>query len=475
MKTSLALPKLALLAVAALGACNTHTAIGELRDAAPGTGGSVGPDAAVGDMAGGGSGGTGLPAGSGGTSATGGTFASGGSASGGSGTPPMGGAPGFAGSSASSSLAFMPSVTYPVQGVSALTVADMNGDGAADTVALTYNSVATGGQGPGTGGASASGGASGSISSDGYSLALLLSDGKGKLLAPKRISASSGLSSLAAGDIDGDGKPDIAASDNTSGVVNVFVGDGRGGLNDPTSFSIGFSPAGIAIADLNGDARLDIGTADIGSSEIPGNIGILLNGGNGAFIANNYPSGNQPAAIAFADFNGDGSPDAAVINSGGISVLLNDGGGHFGGAGNLKTYAAGSGSRALAIGDLNGDGKPDIALAGGTSFGGGVGVLFNLGQGNFGAAVIYDAAHLPLSIAVGDMNGDGFNDLIACYDESGTVGVYLNRGTGTFAAPVGFETDAWVKAVALGDVNGDGKLDVVAANWNGIAVLINAR
>jgi len=114
-------------------------------------------------------------------------------------------------------------------------------------------------------------------------------------------------------------------------------------------------------------------------------------------------------------------------------------------------------------------------VAGGGDGGGGIGILLNVGNGALGAAIIYGGDRYPTSVAVGDLNGDGYPDLIVSFINSGTIGVYLNNGTGAFGDPIGFETDGAVASLALGDMNGDGKLDVVAATVNGVAVLLNAR
>jgi hypothetical protein len=127
-----------------------------------------------------------------------------------------------------------------------------------------------------------------------------------------------------------------------------------------------------------------------------------------AFIAAvvDYDVGANPQAIVSADFNGGGA-DLAVANysSNNVSVLLGDGVGGFG----AKTdFATGSGPLSLAVGDLDGDGNLDIATANAND----VSVLLGDGLGSFGTATTYGVAGSnPQSVAVGDFNGDGLLDL----------------------------------------------------------------
>jgi hypothetical protein len=470
MKTAFALTMTVLgaAAVAAVpAACNTHTAIGEVRDAAVASGG-MGGRGGVGPGSGGAGPGSGGSGGSGGVlppSASGGTPGSGGQMSSAAGAPGLGGAP------ASSHLALGPSVTYPVPGAFAVALADMNGDRASDVVALG-GPVATGGA---NGNGAASGGAQGG-QYDGTIVYVLGNDGKGAF-GPADNVGMGYLSAIAVGDVDGDGKPDLAATNPNNGSISLFINDGSGRLSAPTSYSVGKNPVGVIIGDLDRDGRLDIGTANHGDPSHNGSgIGVLLNDGHAAFLASTYAAGPSPNFLLLADLDGDGRGSLVVgDDAGGVRVMTNDGMGQFGGATGVKTYAAGSSPRVLASGDLNGDGKTDIVVAGGGDGGGGVGILLNVGNGGLGAAIIYSGDRYPTSVAVGDLNGDGYPDLIASFINSGTIGVYLNNGTGAFRDPVGFETDGWVSSLAVGDVNGDGKLDVVAANANGVAVLLNAR
>src|SRR5439155_1221392 len=117
----------------------------------------------------------------------------------------------------------------------------------------------------------------------------------------------------------------------------------------------------------------------------------------------------HPNAVAVGDLNGDRLPDLVTASTDGtsnnVSVLLNRGHGHFDSA---RTYRVGLFALSVAIGDLNGDGRLDIATA---NLSDSLSVLINRGDGNFERLVSYSAGSGPRGIAVGDLNGDGNPDL----------------------------------------------------------------
>ena len=123
-------------------------------------------------------------------------------------------------------------------------------------------------------------------------------------------------------------------------------------------------------------------------------------------------------------------------------------------------YAAGTDPVSLAAGDFNGDGKEDIVSA---ATGGGVNVLLGNGDGTFRAAVNYDAGIVPYSVTTGDFNGDGKTDL-AVGDLAGIVSILLGNGNGTFGVPTNYTPDGSPLSVKVGDFNGDGKPDLAIAN-----------
>src|SRR5204863_13125 len=105
-----------------------------------------------------------------------------------------------------------------------------------------------------------------------------------------------------------------------------------------------------------------------------------------------------------------------------VSVLLGTGHGSFG----VKTdYRTGSGAVSVAIGDLNGDGQPDLAAA---TYSSTVAVLLGNGDGSFGVNTDFGTGSLPLSVGIGDLNGDGKPDLAMANAGSNTVSVLLNIG-----------------------------------------------
>jgi hypothetical protein len=177
--------------------------------------------------------------------------------------------------------------------------------------------------------------------------------------------------------------------------------------------------------------------------------------------------------------SGDGRADLVVANfetEHTVSVLINRGDGSFQAA---VAYTTGNDPVSVAIGDLNGDRKPDLAVA--NDAGDSVSVLTNLGGGKFSAKRDYQTGHIPLSVAIGDLDGDRKPDLAVANNDDASVSVLANRGDGSFQVRHDYETGSGPWSVAIGDLNGDRKTDLATANSNisigsgqTVSVLINS-
>ena len=151
------------------------------------------------------------------------------------------------------------------------------------------------------------------------------------------------------------------------------------------------------------------------------------------------------------------------IQSNNVSILLGNGDGTFGAATN---FAVGNGSFSVAAGDFNGDGKQDLAVP--NQGNDNVSVLLGNGNGAFGAPTNFSVGDAPQSVAVGDFNGDGRLDLVVVNMFSDNVSILLNTTafpvSGAFGLATNFAVGDRPRFVAVGDFNRDGKQDLAAAN-----------
>jgi len=274
--------------------------------------------------------------------------------------------------------------------------------------------------------------------------------------------------SLALGDVNGDGKLDLAIANRELSSVGIVLGNGLGGFQPPVSFGVGYQPYFVALSDLNSDGKLDLVTANYGSND----ISVLLGNGAGSFsLGAIYAVGFAPRALAVKDVNGDGKPDLAVANMGGssVSVLLGNGAGSFSAAVN---YTVAGHPQVLAVDDINGDGQVDLVVPDDA----GISVLLGIGGGNFGAPTNYPVTTNGYGSSFAllrDLNGDGFLDAVTTTGGGNTVSVLLGTGAGGFGAPVTYPVGSNSVSAALGDLNGDGIPDLAVANWysNSVSVL----
>jgi hypothetical protein len=156
------------------------------------------------------------------------------------------------------------------------------------------------------------------------SVAVLLGNGDGTLGTEADYSAAASPVSVSLGDVNGDGNPDLVTANGYYDSVSVMLGNGDGTFQAAKSSPVGANVQSLALADLNSDGKLDVVTAAYSSNSATA----LLGKGDGTFSPPiSAAVGTGPAGVAAADFNGDSKPDAAVTNSGSanVSVLLNDG------------------------------------------------------------------------------------------------------------------------------------------------------
>jgi len=299
--------------------------------------------------------------------------------------------------------------------------------------------------------------------------------------------------SVAVGDFNGDGRPDLVVTDYLNHSVSVLLNTTAVGATVPSFapqvfFGVGVNPSSVAVADVNGDGRPDL----IVTNRNDDTVSVLMNTAAAGATAPSFATqvtfavGTEPQSVAVGDFNGDGRPDIAVANVGGttVSVLLNTtaAGATAPSFAPQQIFTAGASPYSVAVGDFNGDGKPDLAVVSDT---GSASVLLNTTAtgattASFAPQHTFAVGANPFSVVVGDFNGDGKPDLAVASEGDNAVTVLLDTTAAgatapSFAGPQTFTVGGAPKSVAVGDFNGDGRPDLAVANYSDgtVSVLLN--
>ncbi len=316
------------------------------------------------------------------------------------------------------------------------------------------------------------------------SVSVVLGNGDGTfnpaILTPVQVSE------FMVGDVNGDHKDDIIILhqvdwQHAMATFDVLISNGDGTFTPGNSYSITSNPlAGATLADVNADGVLDLVAADQAS---PGNVWTLLGNGDGTFQTPTFVSlGGTPAVfpplyLTFADLNGDGMLDIALINGDGgeLQVYLATSATSFAPPASYMTVDGHLNSGGLTAGDLTGDGKPELLVPNETDDD--ITVYKNNGDGTFQIGQYYAGALsatpggtvadvCPYAVTVADVNSDGNADVISTNTCSSDITVLLGNGDSTLRIPsVGYAIGGYPTTSAIvADFDGDGRPDIVVGD-----------
>jgi len=270
-------------------------------------------------------------------------------------------------------------------------------------------------------------------------------------------------------DVDHDGHVDLVVS----GAERVFVlrGRGDGQFDVAQSVMAGEHPSNLAVADLDGDGWNDVAVANHETDYVT----LLFGGPGGDFVTREYSRfqvnvSPHPHAVLLQDVDADGHADLLVDDRTAEAVRLFKGLGD----GTLSTFTliavGGDPYRGMALANLNGDGHVDLVTPNPDH----VAVLLGDGTGRFAQDTVLRPGFYPFSVAAGDVNGDGWTDLVAGSGERvGSLVVWSGGVDGSFRAAGRYDIAPGPTTSTAEDLTGDNRAEVLVASYVGgeVAVL----
>lgn len=317
--------------------------------------------------------------------------------------------------------------------------ADFNGDGKNDIVAANFKN---------------------------NTVSVLMNNGNGTFAPQIVYATSSEPRAVAAVDLNGDGKIDIATANGhqfPSSNVSVLMNTGNGTFAAKVDYSAVSSAIAIAAADFTGDGKPDLAVTSYSDK-----MAVLPNNGNGTFAPKvDYTITNHNDMLVPSDIDDDGDTDliSASTYSFYVSVHSNQNGAFA----MRSDYLSPGPVKALSVFDATGDGKRDIVAG---YFRGSI--LPNLGDGTFPVEHVPNfGTGLGQPIVV-DVNNDGKLDFVAPSTQSSAVVALMNDGSGSFSNTyTSAAAGSAIGSVAAGDFNGDGLQDLVTTHGNMYSILLN--
>jgi FG-GAP-like repeat len=302
------------------------------------------------------------------------------------------------------------------------------------------------------------------------------------------VSVQGGPSNVLIGDMNNDRKLDLVVVLGRTRSITVIEGQGDGQFGAALSTTTLAEPPGdIALGDLNGDGKLDLAVTSHDSY----GVALLTGDGKGGLtIAPTSPIvmklGQHPHThgLAVADINRDHKLDLITCNStdNDISLALGDGRGNFTRA--PQSFPVGPSPYPFAVGDVNNDGWLDIvatASATGPSrreqlpLSRALTLLLSDGKGGLSPHRLPIRTGEPWFAAIADLNRDRRPDIVATHHELNALTVMIGDGRGGFTEANGSPFDFGVSLFQLitGDVDRDATMDVVATSGDSIRVLLS--